>query len=542
MVKRRLSEEEKTALLTQAAELKNISEACKEFGISRDTYYAIIRSRSQSDSGFDGGLSNARSPLRLPVETEARILEVAADQYWLGKKPVAALLREEGIPVSENGVRQVFVRHNLTTEAKRAEFSRAQNGEDLPPKPLRPATPAPAVDCSAVGAEVLSDFTIPTERRDNIRRETDLVHKFAESQGTTDGTFTWPGEKSNNSFLAQRLIVLRASNLFLDPTGTGSVTSPGNDRIVDMMTRVATQCHNLGYAAHPKPGRWSFNSGKKNSGRSESWLRPHISGSNETVQRQTIQWVDLALIAHSFGLPAAIWKISDLEVFKSFVAMEAKFRRVGAGHVNPKLPGSLIEFEAVDILESLVSGSPEKFEVNNVRAGDTSGNATIRKHGEKERPRKPTGLRVDAHVPLRFSFTVPDGFVGGACCLFEIDEDRDIAVLTELIDAEHVRLRGNRYVYPHGSFDNHPVTLYPSKSSRIVVLFVSEREVPQLLGKPFITDTSDLSGVNLYHSLNLATEDDRSLRNTIRVSSLIDLLLGLGASDRRVLGVDVVVG
>jgi len=126
----------KVGLLNLAAELGNVSRACKVMGFSRDTFY-----RYQSAMAY-GGVealidANRKKPnLRNRVEedTESAVKAFALEQPAFGQVRVSNELRKRGIFVSRSGVRSVWLRHDLESFKKRlAALERhvAQTGDVL---------------------------------------------------------------------------------------------------------------------------------------------------------------------------------------------------------------------------------------------------------------------------------------------------------------------------------------------------------------------------------------------------------------------------
>jgi transposase InsO family protein len=126
----------KVGLLNLAAELGNVSRACKVMGFSRDTFY---RYQTALEAGGVDALidANRRKPnLRNRVEeaTEVAVAEFALEQPAFGQVRVSNELRKRGIFVSPSGVRSVWIRRNLESFKKRLsalERHVAETGEVL---------------------------------------------------------------------------------------------------------------------------------------------------------------------------------------------------------------------------------------------------------------------------------------------------------------------------------------------------------------------------------------------------------------------------
>ena len=111
----------KLGLLNLAAELGNVSRACKVMGFSRDTFY---RYQSAMASGGVEALidANRKKPnLRNRVEeaTEVAVTEFTLEQPAFGQARVSNELRKRGVFISPSGVRSIWLRHNLESFKKR---------------------------------------------------------------------------------------------------------------------------------------------------------------------------------------------------------------------------------------------------------------------------------------------------------------------------------------------------------------------------------------------------------------------------------------
>ena len=111
----------KVALLNLAAELGNVSRACKVMGFSRDTFY---RYQSAMESGGINALidANRRKPNprnRVEEATEIAVAAFAIEQPAFGQVRVSNELRKRGIFISPSGVRSVWLRRELESFKKR---------------------------------------------------------------------------------------------------------------------------------------------------------------------------------------------------------------------------------------------------------------------------------------------------------------------------------------------------------------------------------------------------------------------------------------
>jgi transposase InsO family protein len=112
----------KLSLLDLAAELSNVSRACKVMGYSRQQFYEIRRNfQTYGAEGLIDRLPGARGPHpnRVGAEIEAAILDHALAHPCHGATRVEQELRLRGVQVSSGGVRGVWQRHNLLTKHER---------------------------------------------------------------------------------------------------------------------------------------------------------------------------------------------------------------------------------------------------------------------------------------------------------------------------------------------------------------------------------------------------------------------------------------
>lgn len=111
----------KLGLLNLAAELKNISRACKVMGTSRDTFYRY--QNAVEEGGIDALIDkNRKKPNlknRVDEATETAVIAFATDYPAFGQLRASNELRKTGIFVSPSGVRSIWLRHGLASFKQR---------------------------------------------------------------------------------------------------------------------------------------------------------------------------------------------------------------------------------------------------------------------------------------------------------------------------------------------------------------------------------------------------------------------------------------
>ncbi|CAH2031320.1 IS481 family transposase [Trichlorobacter ammonificans] len=112
----------KLSLLELAADLSNVSKACKLMGYSRQQFYEIRRNyQTYGSAGLVDRMPGARGPHpnRVDESVEQEILEHCLAHPGHGPLRVANELALKGTQVSSGGVRGVWSRHNLLTKQER---------------------------------------------------------------------------------------------------------------------------------------------------------------------------------------------------------------------------------------------------------------------------------------------------------------------------------------------------------------------------------------------------------------------------------------
>ncbi len=118
----------KLSLLELADYLKNVSEACRVMGVSRQHFYDI---KQAFETGGIEALreKNRQKPNfrnRAPAHVEEAVCGFALEQPAYGQVRVANELKKRGITVSAAGVRCIWLRHDLESRKKRLKALEAQ--------------------------------------------------------------------------------------------------------------------------------------------------------------------------------------------------------------------------------------------------------------------------------------------------------------------------------------------------------------------------------------------------------------------------------
>jgi transposase InsO family protein len=122
----------KVGLLQLAEQLGNVSQACKLFGYSRDSFY---RFKELYDQGGELALRelNRRKPNlknRIEEEVEKAVIQIAFDYPAFGQLRASNELKKKGTFISPAGVRCVWLRNDLETFKKRLKYLESRMAQD----------------------------------------------------------------------------------------------------------------------------------------------------------------------------------------------------------------------------------------------------------------------------------------------------------------------------------------------------------------------------------------------------------------------------
>lgn|SRR5688500_6493119 len=111
----------KLGLLNLAAELGNVSKACRVMGLSRDTFYRYQTAKAEGgiEALFDANRRKPNPKNRVDEAIEAAVVAYAIEQPAHGQTRASNELRQRGVFVSPSGVRSIWLRHDLASFKQR---------------------------------------------------------------------------------------------------------------------------------------------------------------------------------------------------------------------------------------------------------------------------------------------------------------------------------------------------------------------------------------------------------------------------------------
>jgi hypothetical protein len=119
------------AILTLAAEVKNVVRACKLAGVSRSQFYAM--KKAYATQGKEALAPRVRRkpsmPNQTPVPVEDQILLKTHANPTVSYIRLAGHMSLEGISVTPTMIRYVWQRHGLSTRLARLQWVKRRHGQ-----------------------------------------------------------------------------------------------------------------------------------------------------------------------------------------------------------------------------------------------------------------------------------------------------------------------------------------------------------------------------------------------------------------------------
>lgn len=124
----------KLSMLQLAEKLRNVSEACRIMGYSRQQFYEI--KRTFQTEGFEGLMDKPpiprSTPTKTPPEIEKKVIDLSIEHPAWGQIRIADEMALSGMQMAPATVRNIWLRHDLETRYKRLlAMEERLNGESV---------------------------------------------------------------------------------------------------------------------------------------------------------------------------------------------------------------------------------------------------------------------------------------------------------------------------------------------------------------------------------------------------------------------------